>query len=304
MNSNKGYFLVLSTAVISGFSIFINQFGVKVFNPYIFTGLKNLTVAVLLTSLLFLLKDRSVIKEFGKKQWFLLAAIGLIGGSIPFLLFFKGLSLTTAANGSFLHKTMFLYAAVFAAIFLKEKIDKKFFLGGLFLLFGNFLLLKTLSLSLNYGDLMILAAALFWAAENTVSKYALGNLSGRVVAWGRMFFGTLFIFCFLLLTGQASLIFSISLKQIAWVAATSAFLFGYVMTWYSGLKYVPVSQATAILLIGSPITTLLSFLQTGRINSSEILAGAFIVLGLILIIGFKETLRLANGFRGPVQNAV
>jgi len=99
----KGYFLVLSTAIISGFAIFINQFGVKVLDPNIFTWLKNLIVALLLTGLLLVLKDWQLLKKLNKKQWFLLVAIGLIGVSIPFLLFFKGLSLTATFHGAFLH---------------------------------------------------------------------------------------------------------------------------------------------------------------------------------------------------------
>jgi len=284
----KGYFLVFLTAVISGFAIFINQFGVKVFNPYIFTGLKNLIVALLLTGLLLVLKDWKVLKKLNKKQWFLLAIIGLIGGSIPFLLFFKGLSLSTGLNGAFIHKTMFMYVAVLAFVFLKEKIDKRFLLGGIFLILGNLFFLKKLSLTINQGDLLILLATLFWAAENTISKYALKELSGRIVAWGRMFFGSLFIFIFLFGTGQLSLSVNLNFQQISWVAITAVVLFGYVMTWYSGLKYIPVSQAAVILLLGSPITTFLSFIWTGQIGLRGLFASFLIVLGVFLVLGLKE----------------
>ena len=45
--------------------------------------------------------------------------------------------------------------------------------------------------------------------------------------------------------------------QWGWVLFTAALLLGYVLTWYVGLKQVPVTVATCILLLGSPITTLL-----------------------------------------------
>ncbi len=285
---NKGYFLVLSTAIISGFSIFINKFGVSVVNPYVFTWLKNLTVAFLLTGVILALKDWKVLKNLTKKQWLLLIIIGLVGGSIPFLLFFKGLSLVDAAQTSFVHKTMFVYAALLAFIFLKEKINKKFLLGGLFLVLGNLFLLKNLSFSINQGTLLIFLATLFWAMENIISKYALKELEARVVAWARMFFGALFIFFFLLATSQLSFLTELNLKQISWTLITSLFLFGYVMTWYSGLKYIPVSHAMVILLLGSPITTLLSLISGGKIDSQEILAGGLIILGVIFVIGIKE----------------
>jgi len=291
---NKGYFLVFSTAVISGFSIFINKFGVKVINPYIFTCLKNLTVAFLLTGLLLVFKDWRILKTLNKRYWFLLILIGLVGGSIPFLLFFKGLSLTHPANASFLHKTMFIYVAIFAFLFLKEKIDKKFLLGGILLILGILFLFKRLTFSFQKGDFLVLLATLFWAIENTISRYVLNKttLQGRTVALARMFFGSLFILLFLGFTEQLPLLLTeLSLKQISWVFVTAILLFGYVMSWYSGLKYVPVSQATVILLFGSPVTTFLSLIWSKKINFQEIFAGILIILGIISVIGVNRVLQ-------------
>jgi len=294
---NKGYFLVFATAVISGFAIFINKFGVNVINPFIFTFLKNLSVALLLTGLLLAVKDWKTLKSLTKKQWFLLAIIGLVGGSIPFLLFFKGLSLTSAAQGSFIHKTMFVYVALLAVIFLKEKIDKRFLFGGLFLILGSLFLLKKISFLPTQGDFLILFAALFWATESIISKHTLKELQGRTVAWGRMFFGAFFIFLFLLGTGQVSLIANLNFSQISWVAITTIILFGYVMTWYSGLKYIPVHQAAAILLLGSPITTLLSFVSGRGIVLQEALSGFLIILGIIFILGLRQIYQLIKNLK-------
>ena len=283
---NKGYILVFLTALISGFSIFINKFGVSLANPYIFTGLKNIVVAVFLGSLLIIFKDFKILKGLEKKDWILLVLIGFIGGSVPFLLFFKGLSLTTAAQGSFFHKTMFLYVAILAAVFLKEKISREFLIGALFLLSSSALILKTVPHSFGKGDLYIVLAALLWAGENVLSKYTLRKLSGRVVAWGRMFFGSLFILLFLLMTSQISLLGALTPNQMVWVLITSLLLFGYVITWYSGLKSVPVSKATCILLLGSPITTLFSFaFLNSTVVSAEIFGVSLTLLGLILVLG-------------------
>lgn len=294
MKIKKGYLLVLSTAFISGFAIFINRFGVQVIDPYIFTFLKNFSVVVFLTTLLFSLKDWKTLRQISKKQWILLILIGLIGGGIPFLLFFKGLSISTAAKGAFLHKTMFIYVALLAFVFLKEKIDKKFLLGGLFLILGNLFLLKKIPYSVNFGDLLIFLATLFWAIENTISKYVLKELSGLVVAWSRMFFGSLFILFFLLSTGRWSSLSGLNLIQVNWVLTTGVILFGYVITWYSGLKHIPVSRATVILLLGSPITTLLSLIWAGQVAIQQILAGVLIIFGILVILGLDKAYQLAR----------
>lgn len=283
----KGILLVFSTAIISGFAIFINQFGVSIINPYIFTGLKNITVAVLVCCLLLAMKDWRLLKGLSKKYWGLLLAIGLIGGSIPFLLFFKGLSLTTSVQGAFIHKTMFIYVAVLAALFLKEKIGKKLIFGGLLLLLGNVLLLKFIPYSIGKGDLLILLATLFWAGESIISKYTLRKLPARIVMWGRMFFGSIFILAFLASAGQMSLIGTINTNQIIWVIITSVLLLGYVVTWYSGLKHIPVSMAATILLLGAPITTLFSFVYSGVISLQQVLGIGIALTGIFFVIGSK-----------------
>ena len=117
-----------------------------------------------------------------------------------------------------------------------------------------------------------------------ISKYALKELSPRIVAWGRMFFGSIFILIFLAFTGQLSLVASLNISQISWVLITGIILFGYVMTWYTGLKYIPVSVATTILLLGAPITTLLTFIYTGIISRIEILGAVLVLVGVIFIL--------------------
>ena len=85
---HKGYYLVLATAVISGFSIFINKFGVAITNPYIFAFLKNFWVVLFLSAIIFAAGNFSDLRKLSRKQWGMLIIIGLVGGSIPFLLFF------------------------------------------------------------------------------------------------------------------------------------------------------------------------------------------------------------------------
>lgn len=292
--NKRGLILVFATAVISGISIFINKYGVSVINPYVFTFLKNLSAVLMLSGLSLALRDWKTIKTLTKKQWFLLMSIGFIGGGAAFLLFFKGLSMTSASQGSFVHKTMFIYVMFMAAFFLRERIKKEMIFGALLLVLGNLLALKSLNVSFGAGDLFVLSATLLWAVENVISKHVLKDLPGRTVAWGRMFFGSILIFGYLFVTGQARLIVHLNSEQIIWVSITSIFLFGYIMSWYSGLKYVPVSVATAILLLGSPVTTFLAYAASGKINFEEIISSVLIVLGLVFVAGFGYIL---EGFR-------
>ncbi|MEE9525518.1 MAG: DMT family transporter [Candidatus Woesearchaeota archaeon] len=279
MNEKRGLLFVFFTALISGFSIFVNKFGVSGINSSVFTFAKNMVVALVLFSVIMLFKEFKYLKELNKKQWGKLVCIGLFGGSIPFLLFFKGLSITSGAMAAFIHKTMFIFVAVFAFVFLKEKLNKGILIGGALLIAGNLFLLRLKFVSFNIGDLLILIATLLWAVEFTISKNALKDIGSNVVAFGRMGMGSLFILLFLAFSGGVAEIGSLSLMQIAWIMITSIFLFFFVFTWYSGLKYVKVSTATCVLLLGSPITTMLSFAFLGA--PLTIMQG----LGMLLIVG-------------------
>ena len=279
MNKN----LVWFTALISGVSIFVNKFGVSMNNPFVFTFMKNAMVCVFLLSIVILAKEFKLFKKLTIKDWKNLVIIGLIGGSIPFLLFFKGLSLTTSAKAGFIHKTMFVYIGIMAYIFLKEKFNSKSMIAVLLLLVGNFLFLKLSYEPLNSGDFMILLATILWAGENTLSKYVLKNLSSNIVAFGRMFFGSVFIFGFLLVTGNFGDLFTLNSTQILWSIVPTLFLLGYVFTWYKGLKTISVTKASVILLLGSPITTLLNIVYTGNMVAlTQVIGMIFLVGGVII----------------------
>jgi drug/metabolite transporter (DMT)-like permease len=197
--------------------------------------------------------------------------------------------MTAAASGSFVHKTMFIYVAILAGVFLKERISNRLFIVGALLLMGNLYFLKFLPVGLQVGDLLVLAATLFWAVETVISKHALKTLSPRIVAFGRMGIGSVFIALFLLFTEGFNTMPSLTALHWQWVLISGIVLFGYVTTWYTGLKYVNVSTATIILLLGSPITSLLVFIFQGQgFSLYQLIGTALLILGVSLTIGIRE----------------
>lgn len=287
----KGILMIVLTAIISGFSIYINKFGVSMGNPFIFTFLKNIIVFLFIFGIIIFVKDFDKFKFLKKKDWIKLVLIGLVGGSIPFLLFFKGLSITTSAKAAFIHKTMFLYVAFLAYSFLKERFNWKFLVASLSLIIGNFLFLKLTFQPFNQGDFLIFIATIFWASENILSKHTLKNVSSNIVGFGRMFFGSIFIMIFLVATGNISDLLILNKIQLLWAVVPSIFLALFVLFWYSGLKDVSVTLATSILIIASPITTLLNLINAGIIiNISQAFGIVLIVSGIVMAFySIKET---------------
>jgi drug/metabolite transporter (DMT)-like permease len=281
---NKGILLALLTAVVSGVSIFANSFAVKGIDAFVLTTFRNLSVAFLLVALIVLLKEWKSVKTLSRKDWAKLAALGLVGGSIPFLLFFYALTQTTAVNAGFIHKTMFVWTTLLAVVFLKEKPGKTFLAAAGLLLAGNLLLSLTIS-SFVFADFLVLAAVLLWSVENVYAKRVLKDLNARVVAFGRMFFGALFMLAFLAATGGLAKAAALSFDQIGWILLTMPLLFGYVAFWYSGLKMIDVSRATAVLMLGQPVTVLLSAVFLGKaVSLVEIAASALITFGVVLAV--------------------
>jgi len=285
MKYTKGILLVLTTSIISGFAVFLNKWGAAGMTPYFFTFVKNFLVAIFLTTAIFLLFRFNNLKKISYQNWLKLILIGFIGGSVPFLLFFRGLAITSAAHASFFHKTMFLWLVPISWVFLKKKVNRYEFIAALIMLLGSIFYFQYRPEVLNRGDLLILAATMMWAFEIALSKKVLAHLSGLTVAWGRMFFGAIFIFLYLVLQGSSNLGFHYSPWQYVWIFISSIILFGYVTTFYNGLKYIPAFTAVAILSLGAPLTALLSFVSTHeKILPLKIIGVLLLILGIYLII--------------------
>ncbi|PJE67388.1 hypothetical protein COU95_02730 [Candidatus Shapirobacteria bacterium CG10_big_fil_rev_8_21_14_0_10_40_9] len=288
MDIRKGIIFSTITAVISGISIFLNAtFMTKLIkDPYLLTSTRNIIVAIFLSALLIGVAKWVHLKKLTFKQWAQLFLIGIIGGSIPFLLFFKGLSISQAAaiNGAFIHKTLFLWVAILAIIFLKEKLS--FWQAGALgiLLAGTYLAGGPKTFNIGQGEKLVLLAVLLWTIEFIIAKQILKKLPSLVVAWGRMFFGSMILIGFLFFSHRLGNINGLNLTQWSWLIGTSILLFGYVTTWYTGLKYAPAAVVTSILTLGFPITVILnSIFVTHQFGSKQIIGVILICLAVFVI---------------------
>ncbi|MBU2595911.1 DMT family transporter [Patescibacteria group bacterium] len=288
LNKEKGIVLALVAALISGAAVFLNKEGISLIKDSdVYTTVKNTGTAVIVLCFFIFTLRLQEFKKLKIKDWFWLALIGLVGGSIPFLLFFHGLALASNASiPNLIHKTLFIWASVMAVVFLKERIGNVQIFALALLLLGNILILG-LPKHLQFGraEILILLATFIWALENILAKILLKRLKSEVVVFGRMFFGSIFLIFYLFFTHKIGLLSSISTTGWIWVAIVSAILFGYVVFWYSALKYSPVSLVTSILVLASPLTSMLeSVFRTHKYSPHQIGGVLIIVLTLILLI--------------------
>ncbi len=119
---------------------------------------------------------RSVGKEpLVRRDWVLLAAMGLTGIFGFSALLYRGLQFTTATNGVLINGSGPLMTAVLAAILLKERLSPRHVLGALISFFGVALIVgggsfrALLQWHVNTGDLYILMAMVLWGVYVVIS---------------------------------------------------------------------------------------------------------------------------------------
>lgn len=296
-------YLALGTAVISGAANFLNKIAVTVIaDPVLFTTLKNVMVAVFLTGIVLVFKKWPEISSLTKKQFFKLLAIGVIGGSLPFALFFTGLSKTSALSAGLIHKTLFIWVMLIAVPLLKEKISAPQLAGIAAIFAANLLVGGFTGFKYNIGELLILAATILWAMENIIAKIALRELSSITVGAARMTIGSTLLLVFIFLRGDSLSSFAaLNAAQWGWTLLTSFLLFGYVLTWYTALKYAPATYVATLLVPATLLTNILSAIFVTRafsvqqfISAVLFAAGAFLVIFFVKKSG-EETAKKQTG---------
>jgi drug/metabolite transporter (DMT)-like permease len=288
-----GLLLVFLTAFISGISTFVNAFAVQGTSSDAFVTVRNLVVALAFVPVAFVATRHLRAPSLRGIDWMRLVLIGLVGGAVPFLLFFHGLQLATAAGGaataSFGYRTLFLFATVFALVVLHERFHWRIVLAASLLLAGNVLLLSLTAPIWTDGTGYVLIATVLWAVEYTISKRALRDLPSATVALGRMGFGAVFLGGYLALTAQWGTVAGFSGADWAWVGISAALLVAFVASWYTGLKRVDLSAATSVLVLGFPITWLLGVLVQGHSFSLDEAIGALaVVAGAAFAVGLAQ----------------
>lgn len=294
----KGLVFAVIAALISGVSIFVNKFAVDAIRqPLIFTTVKNTGVAILLLLILLKSGKLNVIKKLTKKEKLLLTAIGIIGGSIPFYLFFKGLSMIPAINGAVIQKTLVLWVAIFALPILREKLNRKTTFLILFLFASNILVGGFKGFSFSLGELYVLLATIFWAIETIISKKILPKVDPDIVVEARMGIGAVVLLGLSVITKPQELmaVSTLSFDKWIWVIATTLLLLAYVSTWYRGLKFAPATTATAVLVGATLITNILSAIFiTHTFNSLLTIQSILIVTGVYLLFKVESVNRISS----------
>ena len=293
----KGALLALGTAAISGLSIYLNAFGVKqVPDAAVYTTLKNGVAAFLLVGVALSVRGAPQVRRLDGRGRLGVLAIAIIGGSVPFLLFFTGLAMATAPTAAFIHKTLFIWVAVMAVPLLGERFGL-IQVGALAtLLVGQLLIAPPTGVSWGGGETMILAATFLWSVEVVIAKRLLSGsgISPSVLGAARMGIGFVILVGYLVLTGRAGGLVALGPDAWFWVLVTGTLLAGYVATWYAALALAPATVVTSVLVAAAVVTGVLSAVSKGAAPDIVVVGGYLLVLvgvGLTFVASFLRPVR-------------
>ena len=261
-----GVGLAFLTAIVSGVAVYVNARGVSHFgDATVYTTAKNAIAGGLL--LLLAIPVLAVPRPSGQPrgrpqtrgQWLGLVAVACIGGSVPFVLFFEGLSRASATQAAFIHKTLVIWVALLAVPLLRERIGPPHVLAITLVVAGQAWLAGSLgTVAFGSGEAMILAATLLWAVEVILVKRLVADIDSRTLAAARMGLGTVVLLAWIAVSGRGGALLGLSSEQWGWALLTGLLLFGYVATWYAALARAQAVDVTAVLVFGAVVTAVLA----------------------------------------------
>lgn len=296
VNPRLGYYFAALNAIVSGFAIFVNSLGVKMFSDStLYTTLKNCVVGVaLLIPLLLLSAPRRELRRLSRRQWTLLLLIALVGGSFSYALDFRGLQISTAATSAVVGHTGFLFVAVFAAVTIGERFGRAIWVALLVLFVGLSFGISVHAIRLDSGVLYLLGGAAFGAAAAVLIKVALRTVSVITVMAFKMSLGAVLLVVYVALTGNLGAVRHLSATQWGFVVVTGLILLAFTVTLVIGLNHASATGVNAI-SAGSPIITtlLVVFTRHTPIATATLLGLGLVLVAVLMIftLGRKQEIR-------------
>ena len=238
-------------------------------------------------------------EKIEKKEWYALGTVALFSGVLGTLFFTTALLKVDFIPFSvvfLLQKLQPIFAVSAAAVFLGERITKRYALWALLaLIAAYFVTFPSGVVNFTEGGAHVTAAiyallaAACWGASTALSRYALIHHSNTLITGLRFLLTTPLALLFVFALGAAPSLGHISLMQVGTLALI-AFSTGMVALWiyYRGLKQTPASVSTIVELT-FPVTAILIdyFLYGTTLAMSQYLAAAILFFAMYKVAGIR-----------------
>jgi drug/metabolite transporter (DMT)-like permease len=131
---------------------------------------------------------------------------------------------------------------------------------------------------------MIAIATLLWSIEVVVARHLLRSIPVSVLGAGRLAIGLVVLVAFVIASGHLGTFATLSATQLSWGLGTGLLLVAYVATWFAALRRAPATVVTSVLVLGAPITALLTTIANRTIPQPPMLAGETLIAAAALAV--------------------
>lgn len=260
-------------------------------------------VAIILSPIF--IKQFPKLKLLSRKDYLAFLAVALFGGAIGTMAITKALFYVNFVNLSIvilIQKLQPVFALTLAAILLRERLPKIFFLWAALAITGAYLMTFGFSLPIMAeGDKTLVAAgfsliaAISFSSSTVLSKRALRNVGFELGTYLRFLFSAAIMLVIALLAGEIKEFVSVSTTQW-WVFLLIAFTTGgaAIFLYYYGLKKITASVAT-ICELAFPLTAVVLeyFLHGNILNPLQWMGVTLLIFSIIKVSGIN--LLVLNG---------
>ncbi|MDH3267870.1 MAG: DMT family transporter, partial [Ignavibacteria bacterium] len=260
--------------------------------------IESTIVAVILSP--YFIRMLPSLKSLAYKDWLTFFLVALLGGAIGTMAITKALFYVNFVNLSvviLLQKLQPIFAITLAALFLKERLTKKFFFWATLAIIGAYFITFGINLpDLSTGDkttvaaLFALLAAFSFSSSTVLSKRALRNVSFEMGTYLRFLFSAVIMFVLVISLGDMKSFSDITTTQVI-IFLIIAFSTGgaAIFLYYYGLKRITASVA-AICELAFPLTAvILEYVVHDNILGPIQWAGVIILLLSIVKVGSINT---------------
>jgi drug/metabolite transporter (DMT)-like permease len=287
-DARLGYAAAALAAAVSGFAVFFNAYGVRLFaDATLYTTLKNAVVGVLvLAPLAVLPAARRELRGLRRRQWAWLGALALVGGSVPYVLFFEGLRQTTPATGAVLNHLQFAVVALLAVPLLRERVTPAMWLGLAALLAGALLGTDVGALRWNGGAALVLVSTVLFGAGFVLARHLLRDLSTSTVIAAKMTAGSAVLIAWSAATGRLGTVAHLGGMQWRFVLASGLILLAFTVATLVAIRHAQVTSVTAIGMAAPAVTFVLQEAagHAGRLAPADVGALALTVSAVLLVL--------------------
>ena len=296
MKKNLPALAVIGAAILWSLDGYIRQ-NLFALPSFLIISLEHVIGAIIFFPLL--IKGWAEIYTLSQRGWISVLWISICGGVLGTFFYTKALSYVEYIDLSvvvLLQKLQPFFAIALAAVILREKITKRFFILAVTAVVGGYLITFGNNPIANWNDktiiaaLLALLAAFSWGSSTVLGKHALNQISFMTITALRLTITAAITLFIIISNSQYELITEMSFTNWSYIiliviSSGSIALFIY----YYGLNHLPASHVTIYELFWPLSAVTIDWFIYERVMTAYQFIGAIILLTSIFLLSNENT---------------